>query len=254
MSAQIVMYTDSYDSERRSGSAVGAKPETMNELSCQLPSEANDRADDSPIPVHTDVLESVFSLNLDNFDLAVTETPMFDELDFAIDGVKVNSKDDWVSLFTHEEEEGAPRVPDEALDDLLGDDFKESFDFVPAPAKPEPFVPAVTMLPTPVMRDEFKSERSGPMKRKSSVDHLGCVSYSKKQRSRPLMPVEANAEDPVSVKRARNTEAARRSRARKMERMGQLEQKVEELLGSREELASELDRLKKILQAHNIDY
>lgn len=42
--------------------------------------------------------------------------------------------------------------------------------------------------------------------------------------------------DTVTVKRARNTEAARRSRARKLERMTQLEHKVDELLVVQNEL------------------
>ncbi|ODV97619.1 hypothetical protein PACTADRAFT_47502, partial [Pachysolen tannophilus NRRL Y-2460] len=61
-------------------------------------------------------------------------------------------------------------------------------------------------------------------------DHLGVVSYHKKQRCAPLTPVFTDSDDPVAVKRARNTEAARRSRARKMERMSQLEDRVEQLL------------------------
>ena len=58
----------------------------------------------------------------------------------------------------------------------------------------------------------------------------------------------------MSMKRARNTEAARRSRARKLERMNQLEVKVEELIGEKTDLANEVVRLKEILIANGISH
>ncbi|OUM54819.1 hypothetical protein BVG19_g4251 [[Candida] boidinii] len=78
-------------------------------------------------------------------------------------------------------------------------------------------------------------------------DKLGCTKYTRKQRSVALQPVVPASGDVVSVKRARNTEAARRSRARKMERMGQLEDKCESLLKENEDLKSEVAKLKAML-------
>lgn len=92
-------------------------------------------------------------------------------------------------------------------------------------------------------------ESSGPKRKKTSskVDKLGCVAYNRKQRAVPLNPIVIpNDADNAAVKRAKNTEAARRSRARKMERMNQLELKVEELLKKNEELEKEVARLKKL--------
>ncbi|KAG0675884.1 hypothetical protein C6P40_001421 [Pichia californica] len=78
-------------------------------------------------------------------------------------------------------------------------------------------------------------------------DKLGCTPYTRKQRSTPLPPVVPKSEDVASVKRARNTEAARRSRARKMERMSQLEDKCEDLIKENEDLKAQVAALKKLL-------
>jgi len=69
-----------------------------------------------------------------------------------------------------------------------------------------------------------------------------------------LAPVSLDGSDPVTLKRARNTEAARRSRARKMERMGQLEIKVESLLSEKDDLESEVLRLKGLLTQSGIQF
>lgn len=59
-----------------------------------------------------------------------------------------------------------------------------------------------------------------------------------------------NPGDPVAVRRARNTEAARRSRARKNERITELEQLVSELQAKNFELKTENSLLKKLNQLH----
>ncbi len=78
-------------------------------------------------------------------------------------------------------------------------------------------------------------------------DHLGCIPYNRKHRSTPLTEIVIpEGADNAAQKRARNTEAARRSRARKMERMNQLEEKVEELISRNKELEDEVARLRKL--------
>lgn len=81
----------------------------------------------------------------------------------------------------------------------------------------------------------------------SGKDKLGCTPYTRKQRNQPLPPVVPKGEDVASLKRARNTEAARRSRARKMERMSQLEDKCEGLLQENESLKQQIETLKALL-------
>ncbi|KAK6205148.1 C-Gcn4p [Scheffersomyces amazonensis] len=247
------------------------------------------------IEIHSSVLESVFSTNLDDVNGPDADsTPMFDELDFIVDGSKVNSKEDWISLFgevpvnsgsisqddiepiisfvdnvnNREDEEIENEVvqKDDLVDlfDLApsGDDassmtsapavsgsrkrmyseVEESFEFTPHKntqlITPNPS----STLPTPLLDSGSKK-----------VDHLGCVTYSKKQRSQPLQPIELpTSDDPIALKRAKNTEAARRSRARKMERMTQLEIKVEGLIDDRTRLEQEVLRLREMLLANGI--
>ncbi|OBA20460.1 hypothetical protein METBIDRAFT_42927 [Metschnikowia bicuspidata var. bicuspidata NRRL YB-4993] len=256
MSSHVqVMQNDAFDHAFMPAPAVAPKPEIIGELLCHLPTagaHVTGEPDHLPISVHTDVLDSVFSANLDAEDgHAFNGTPMFDDLDFMVDGTKANSKEDWVSLFKDDDPVDAKFAGrDEPLDDLVGDDFKESFDFVPVvPQVKQLETPATPMLGTPVM-DDFTPSVQGT--KRKSVDHLGCVSYIKKQRTQPLKPIAAENGDPIAMKRARNTEAARRSRARKMERMSQLEEKVEDLMQDKTHLQDEVARLREILTAHNI--
>lgn len=272
----------------------------------------------SPFQIHSSVLESVFSTNLDGKDALLDHTPMFDELDFIMDGAKVNSKEDWVALFGEEEgrrgdeamfpageaavgefgpiislDDGVSAgdedniVPhDEVLEALLiepspnglSDDtisaattsasspdlsstiatsvggastsHKRSFREVESDhhAQSQLFTPnPSSTLPTPQL------DMKKPSSKKAKVDHLGCVTYSKKQRSQTLEPISFDGiEDSAALKRAKNTEAARRSRARKMERMTQLEERVEELMGENSKLVDEVERLKSLLEANGI--
>ena len=270
----------------------------------------------SPFQIHSSVLESVFSTNLDGKDALLDHTPMFDELDFIMDGAKVNSKEDWVALFGEEGgdeamfpageeavvgefgpiislDDGASAgdddniVPhDEVLEALLiepspnglSDDtisaattsasspdlsstiatsvggastsHKRSFREVESNHHPQSqlFTPnPSSTLPTPQL------DMKKPSSKRTKVDHLGCVTYSKKQRSQTLEPISFDGiEDSAALKRAKNTEAARRSRARKMERMTQLEERVEELMGENSKLVDEVERLKSLLEANGI--
>ncbi|CAR27900.1 hypothetical protein ZYGR_0N03870 [Zygosaccharomyces rouxii] len=112
-------------------------------------------------------------------------------------------------------------------------DFGIAVDSVPEfPVSEIPAPVSDFVLPTPQPDPKPRSRAS----RVSKVDKLGVVSYNRKNRNAPLTPVLCESDDPVAMKRARNTEAARRSRARKLERMSQLEERVEELLAKNEEL------------------
>lgn len=240
MSAQAPMiYSDSmFESEVPTDFAP--KLESVDELSCHLPDQGKrqDVMADSclPILIHTDVMDSVFSTTLDQPD----QTPMFDDLDFILDGSKVNQKDDWVSLFKDETQPEGASVNDEDLADLFAEDVKEE------PVKVQPSkqleTPMTPMLKTPSLE-----------KKRPRVDSV--VSYSKRPRAElPMRPVSADPEDPVALKRARNTEAARRSRARKMEKMTQLEDKVSELTEEKDGLALEVKRLRCLLDQHGIAF
>lgn len=260
MSAQVpVIYNDSmFGSDLPPHTSPNVKLESIDELSCHLPTDESVgvRGDDtSPLFVHSEVLESVFSTTLEGNEDMLGNTPMFDELDLIIDGNKVNSKEDWVSLFKDEDVSVESAEKDEDLEDLFGDEFRDTFEFVPARQVSKQLeTPATPSLQTPVLADVVPGVSHHRIPKKTKVDRLGCVSYSKKQRSQPLKPVEVVSQDPVAMKRARNTEAARRSRARKMERMSQLELRVEELMESESALQTEVARLKELLSAHDVAF
>ncbi|KAG2733066.1 hypothetical protein G9P44_004056 [Scheffersomyces stipitis] len=266
------------------------------DLSSALPNER--QSETSPFNIHSAVLDSVFSNVLDEHDNIQDHTPMFDELDFIVDGAKVNSKDDWVSLFGPAADSDAQiisldadiedsLVKKEDLDDALLDlsvpsvapvteasspapsfstiatsttaatkrlysEVEDTFEFsYKKPEQSQLITPNPSSnLPTPLLDSHSKSRTSAPSKK---VDHLGCVTYSKKQRTQPLVPIDIDdSADPITLKRAKNTEAARRSRARKMERMNQLETKVEELIHEKSTLELEVLRLKEMLLANGI--
>mmetsp|Transcript_3416 Transcript_3416/g.3322 ORF Transcript_3416/g.3322 Transcript_3416/m.3322 type:complete len:284 (+) Transcript_3416:293-1144(+) len=238
---------------------VPMKHESMEELSSHLPLDGqlnNDFQKTSPFNIHSSVLDSVFSSTMDENDQLQDHTPMFDELDFIMDEGKASLKDDWVSLFGGNDESdkrdsvNAPTKRSysevdkfETIEESVEPEFKS------VPPK-QLFTPTQSNLSTPIIDTQSKVSKN----KKAKVDHLGCVSYSKKQRSQTLAPVATEAADPMTMKRARNTEAARRSRARKLERMNQLEGKVEELINEKTELANEVLRLKEILAANGISH
>ena len=75
--------------------------------------------------------------------------------------------------------------------------------------------------------------------RASHPRHSSVFGVNARKRDKPLPPVTvADPNDPVSVKRSRNTMAARKSRAKKQNRMENLENTVEEL-------TAELDRYRE---------
>ncbi|CDO93901.1 unnamed protein product [Kluyveromyces dobzhanskii CBS 2104] len=99
----------------------------------------------------------------------------------------------------------------------------------------------------PSKYEEFVGSPSASEAGSGKYDDLGVIAYSRKQRAAPLTPVIADSDDPMVVKRAKNTEAARRSRARKLQRMNQLEDKVKDLLQRNTDLENEVHRLRSML-------
>lgn len=181
-----------------------------------------------------------------------------------------NPVTEWTSLF----DDDIPVVIDE--DVALNDKAIQSTEVESCDSFPPVTSKIASFLPTPILEDvkitpttdvvastshNKKNPSSGKVSKSKKtkkattytnsdgvkVDHLGVVVYNRKVRSTPLTPVIPISDDPVALKRARNTEAARRSRARKLQRMNQLEAKVEELLAKNASLELEVERLKKLL-------
>lgn len=99
---------------------------------------------------------------------------------------------------------------------------------------------AIVMEDSSAFQDSTKVENTKKLRR-SSADTGSSVDLP------PI--VVKDPSDPVAVRRARNTEAARRSRARKNERITELEELVAELQAKNAMLESENSLLRKL---HNL--
>ncbi|KAI9713809.1 MAG: hypothetical protein M1820_000539 [Bogoriella megaspora] len=65
------------------------------------------------------------------------------------------------------------------------------------------------------------------------------------KKNRELPPITANPDDPVAVKRARNTAAARKSRDRKVKKFEDMEAEIMTLRAEKDQLQDELDEWKR---------
>ncbi|CCK72710.1 amino acid starvation-responsive transcription factor GCN4 KNAG_0L00890 [Huiozyma naganishii CBS 8797] len=178
------------------------------------------------------------------FSSSADSTPMF-EYDNVEDQ---NPEKQWTSLFDND-------IPVVTEEDVMFTDKAVVETAVLEEEQVEDEKPQVTsFLPTPVIEDAPLMPKKASAGRVAKAgnenekkDHLGVVAYHRKSRCTPLTPVIPHSGDPVSLKRARNTEAARRSRARKLQRMNELEDKVEDLLKRNGSLENEVARLRRLL-------
>ncbi|KAL4933985.1 amino acid starvation-responsive transcription factor GCN4 [Aspergillus undulatus] len=93
---------------------------------------------------------------------------------------------------------------------------------------------------SPTVKSVSSPGRSPNTSRGSAVKH-STVAGVNARRSKPLPPIKFDESDPVAAKRARNTEAARKSRARKLERQGDMERQISEL-------RKELDETRQLVE------
>lgn len=115
----------------------------------------------------------------------------------------------------------------------VNDAFSAAFDSATldvAAALAEP--KASVVPPSPVIRDSASPVQSPAPGRVTK--HSTVAGVNARQR-KPLPPIKYDSNDPVALKRARNTEAARKSRARKLERQDEMERRIAELEKSLEE-------------------
>ncbi|KAK2814649.1 hypothetical protein FQN49_008127, partial [Arthroderma sp. PD_2] len=149
-------------------------------------------------------------------------SPLFDNID------DLPGQEGWESLF--------PGDPTQIQDDIL-----------PSPAivaarptsQPKPQVVA-----SPIIRAENVSKES-PRTRPVSTRHSSVSGVTKRAREKAaLPPITVDESDPVAVKRARNTEAARKSRARKVELQESLERRIQELESQLEQARQETEHWK----------
>ncbi|KAL4811195.1 hypothetical protein BDV18DRAFT_6653 [Aspergillus unguis] len=144
--------------------------------------------------------------------------------------------EEWDSLFP----------PQDALSMPMGFDFTEpktqriTSALAEEVKMDEPLSPAVKSVSSPI--------RSPASSRSSVVKH-STVAGVNARRSKPLPPIKFDEADPIAAKRARNTEAARKSRARKLERQGDMERQIAELKKQLGETRQELEYWKAQAQA-----
>lgn len=198
------------------------------------------------------IQQPIFEIGNDLFDSVFdSTTPLFDH-----NGSNAAEENEIMSLFNtnHGEEDVEENTPSvaESPDDILS--------LMSSPEVLEQRSMSLPVGPLSIYNDQQQMEPLEDQKRsystmsgaaagvkKTKKDKLGCTPYTRKQRSQPLEPIIPKSSDVASVKRARNTEAARRSRARKMERMTQLESKCEDLIQENDSLKNEIIALKKLL-------
>ncbi|KAM5463031.1 General control protein [Microsporum audouinii] len=112
--------------------------------------------------------------------------------------------------------------------------------------QPEPT--SVTTAPSPAVRSRNFSAPSPRSNTRAGTNRHSSVSgVTKRTRERqPLPPITVDTSDPVAVKRARNTEAARKSRARKVELQESLERRIEELETELEQARQQVEHWKGV--------
>lgn len=121
---------------------------------------------------------------------------------------------------------------------------------------PSLFPDAPALDPTPVAELDTV-EKPKPASRKSSADASPAARHSSvsgvsasRRRSKPLPPIHVNdAGDEKSMKRARNTLAARKSRARRQNHIEELEALVKELEEKVEKTQQERDHYKQLYES-----
>ena len=120
------------------------------------------------------------------------------------------------------------------------DAFSAAFDSTAmevAAAMPPPKASLPPVPPSPVVNapsSPAPQPAPSPSSRASSAKPSSVAGVNARQR-KPLPVIKYDSSDPVAVKRARNTEAARKSRARKLQRQDELERRIAELEKSLEE-------------------
>lgn len=191
----------------------------------------------SPLEALLTPMSSVISPELElapkSEDLLFGGSPLFDG--------EIEDPNTWESLFNDVAPE--PSVEETGLHLPIMESVLEEISIKPEVISP--VTPATPSLPVTEAKSN-KRKREEVTASEYKKDALGITAYNRKPRSAPLAPIiidECDG-DSVDAKRARNTAAARRSRARKLERMSQLEEKVQELLALNSALQTENSELR----------
>lgn len=122
-------------------------------------------------------------------------------------------------------------------------DAEFGFPTVSEAKEPQFQKPALPMASAP----KRVAAKASPVSATGSTKHSTVSGISRARKE--LTPVDFDTSDPIAAKRARNTEAARKSRARKMERQAAADSQINDLM---EQLAAKdqlIEKLKAQLKA-----
>lgn len=159
-------------------------------------------------------------------------SPLFTDVEFM-------GSDDWTPLF-HDGAIGNPAAPG----------LFNASDFASAMAEPKKQMqPSIEMSPAP--KPLSSGVKSSPMSATGTTRHSSVAGISRQRKD--LSPIEFDPNDPIATKRARNTEAARKSRAKKLARQASAEtriQALEDQLSERDEMIANLKAQLAVLQAN----
>ncbi|KAJ5935390.1 hypothetical protein N7466_004937 [Penicillium verhagenii] len=163
-------------------------------------------------------------------------SPMFADVEFM-------GNDEWPPLFH-----------DGAVGNAIPSGLFDTPEFASALAEPKKQMqPSIEMSPASkplTISTGYKSSPvSAPMSATGTTRHSSVAGISRQRKD--LSPIEFDPNDPVATKRARNTEAARKSRAKKLARQNSAEtriQALEDQISERDERIANLEAQLAILR------
>ncbi|KAK6542188.1 hypothetical protein TWF694_007951 [Orbilia ellipsospora] len=98
--------------------------------------------------------------------------------------------------------------------------------------------------------DSNKTPPSPSSKKSNSAKRASLNGVNRRKPQTDLPPVQFDPNNPVDIKRARNTMAARKSRARRVEKMEELAEAVDKLQAEAQQLKEEREYYKNLARQH----
>ncbi|KAF3910311.1 hypothetical protein ABW21_db0207342 [Orbilia brochopaga] len=181
-------------------------------------------------------------------------------LDTPLFGVDDAGIDDWTPLFSSEEQFGfsnpAPSdtVPMEHTPSTDGTLINPAALMLNGASSSTP--PLAAVVPSRQLSDDSHKSRTPPspssrsLKSANSIKRASLNGVSRRKAAIDLPPVQFDPTNPVDIKRARNTMAARKSRARRVEKMEELSDAVEKLQAEAQQLKEEREYYKTLARQH----
>ncbi|KAF3158274.1 hypothetical protein TWF106_008578 [Orbilia oligospora] len=113
--------------------------------------------------------------------------------------------------------------------------------------------PLTAIIPSRQFSNDSNNPPSPSMKSRSASNaqkRSSLTGISRRKAAADLPPVQFDPSNPVDIKRARNTMAARKSRARRVEKMEELAEAVEKLQAEAQQLKEEKEFYKNLARQH----